>query len=188
MGEPLKDAKGHGSDERGGTKPSAKGMRLVKTYTQGPHSAKVYKNPEWGENVVQTFRNGVYQSKNDYHTDDLSDAHATAQSQLNRWSSQDGTAAAALSSGGPKSATVPIHDSTPGVKMNPLSAYSEAGEKAGRARSQGDEATTRFHSDWAKRAFGLESGDHKTQARAAFESGYKTGRGYSTPPRNQRMA
>ena len=114
----MKDAKGHGSDERGGTKPSAKGMRLVKTYILGPHSAKVYKNPEWGENVVQTFRNGAYQSKNDYHTDDLSDAHATAQSQLSRWASQDatsrpvgsGSAASELASGA-KSATIPTHDS-----------------------------------------------------------------------------
>jgi hypothetical protein len=78
----MKDAKGHGSNERGGTKPNAKGMRLIKTHVLGPHSAKVYNNPEWGEKVVQTFRNGVYQSKNDYHTDDLADAHATAQSQL----------------------------------------------------------------------------------------------------------
>jgi hypothetical protein len=61
----MKDAKGHGSNERGGTKPNAKGMRLIKTHVLGPHSAKVYNNPEWGEKVVQTFRNGVYQSKND---------------------------------------------------------------------------------------------------------------------------
>jgi len=123
----MKDAKGHGSNERGGTKPNAKGMRLIKTHVLGPHSAKVYNNPEWGEKVVQTFRNGVYQSKNDYHTDDLADAHATAQSQLKRWDDQDGgggmmgamkaklsddiAAGRMLSSGGPKSAAVPIHDS-----------------------------------------------------------------------------
>lgn len=114
----MKDAKGHGSNERGGTKPSAKGMRLVKTYTNGPHSAKVYKNPEWGENVVQTFRNGAYQSKNDYHTDDLADAHATAQSQLQRWADQDsksrpvgtGQAASELASGA-KSGKIATHDS-----------------------------------------------------------------------------
>jgi hypothetical protein len=132
----MKDAKGHGSDERGGTKPSAKGMRLVKTYTLGPHSAKVYKNPEWGENVVQTFRNGAYQSKNDYHTDDLSDAHATAQSQLNRWAEQDaksrpvgaGQAASELASGA-KSATIPTHDSQgiPRPSDNIQNAASKAG-------------------------------------------------------------
>lgn len=112
----MKDAKGHGSNERGGTKPSAKGMRLVKTYTNGPHSAKVYKNPEWGENVVQTFRNGAYQSKNDYHTDDLADAHATAQSQLSRWAAADKPAssnaqAAQSLMSGLKSTQAPVHDS-----------------------------------------------------------------------------
>ena len=140
----MKDAKGHGSDERGGTKPSAKGMRLVKTYTLGPHSAKVYKNPEWGENVVQTFRNGAYQSKNDYHTDGLADAHATAQSQLNRWAVQDGgrpvgagQAASELASG-PKSATIPTHDSmgTPRPSDNIQNAatargYNEHGSRHG---------------------------------------------------------
>lgn len=118
----MKDAMGHGSNGRGGAKPSAKGMRLIKTHTLGPHSAKVYKNPEWGEYVVQTFRNGAYQSKNDYHTDDLADAHGTAQSQLNRWQTQDGgtpeknnQAAAAALSGGAKSAPAPVHDGMSGA-------------------------------------------------------------------------
>ena len=129
----MKDALGHGSNDRGGVKPSAKGMRLIKTHVLGPHSAKVYNNPEWGEKVVQTFRNGVYQSKNDYHTDDLADAHATAQSQLKRWDDQDAAAsktsyspdssgahnsplisnaaAAASLASGPKSIPVSTHDS-----------------------------------------------------------------------------
>jgi len=64
-------------------------MRLVKTHTMGPHTAKVYKNPEWQENVVKTFRDGVYQPRNDYHTDDMSDAHGTAKAQLASWASQD---------------------------------------------------------------------------------------------------
>jgi hypothetical protein len=138
----MKDALGHGSDERGGTKPSAKGMRLVKTYTLGPHSAKVYKNPEWGENVVQTFRNGAYQSKNDYHTDDLADAHATAQSQLQRWADQDARnrpvgdtdAAKAISTG----ATIPTHDSmgTP----RPSDNIQNAGAKQGYSREAVDKA------------------------------------------------
>jgi hypothetical protein len=112
----AKDELGHGSDGRGGT--GAQGMRLVKTHVMGPHSAKVYKNPEWGENVVKTFRNGVYQPNNDYHTDDMGDAHATAQSQLTRWTQQDvasrpvgaGQAASELASGA-KSAPIPTHDS-----------------------------------------------------------------------------
>ncbi len=132
----MKDDKGHGSNARG---TGAQGMRLVKTHVLGPHSAKVYKNPEWGENVVKTFRNGVYQPNNDYHTDDMADAHGTAQSQLKRWSDQDvpslqgslargqamrsagdgghvpgfptgNPAAASELASGPKSATVPIHD------------------------------------------------------------------------------
>lgn len=96
----AKDAKGHGSDT------GTKGMRLIKTHTMGPHSAKVYNNPEWGEKVVKTFFNGQYQPKNDYHTDDVADAHGTAQSQLKRWADQD--AASSLSSGTPKSASVPV--------------------------------------------------------------------------------
>ncbi len=90
-------------------------MRLVKTHVMGPHSAKVYKNPEWGEIVVKTFRNGAYQPKNDYHTDDMADAHGTANSQLARWTQQDaasrpvgnGQAASELSG----SAKIPTHDS-----------------------------------------------------------------------------
>lgn len=107
-----KDNLGHGSNPRG---TGAQGMRLVKTHVLGAHSAKVYKNPEWEENVVKFFRNGAYQSKADYHTNDMSDAHATAQSALARYASQDAksrpvgdtTAAAALSTG----ETAPTHDS-----------------------------------------------------------------------------
>lgn len=98
----MKDAKGHGSNT------GTKGMRLVKTHVLGPHSAKVYKNPEWEENVVKFFHNGVYQSKADSHTDDMADAHATAQYQLQRYADQD--AKAALASGS-KSAPAPVHDS-----------------------------------------------------------------------------
>ena len=101
----AKDQLGHGSNARG---TGAQGMRLVKTHTLGPHSAKVYKNPDWEENVVKFFHNGVYQSKADSHTDDLADAHSTARFQLQRYADQD--AKAALASG-PKSAPAPVHDS-----------------------------------------------------------------------------
>ncbi len=101
-------AKGHGSNT------GTQGMRLVKTHTNGPHTAKVYKNPDWGENVVKFFRNGVYQSKADSHTDDMADAHATAQYQLNRYVEQD--AKAGLASGA-KSAPAPTHSSMGGVGM-----------------------------------------------------------------------
>jgi hypothetical protein len=98
----MKDAKGHGSNT------GTAGMRLVKTHVNGPHSAKVYNNPEWGEKVVKFFDNGVYQSKADSHTDDIQDAHDTARHQLQRYTDRD--AKAALASG-PKSAPAPVHDS-----------------------------------------------------------------------------
>lgn len=111
----MKDAKGHGSNT------GTKGMRLVKTHVNGPHSAKVYKNPEWNENVVKFFHNGVYQSKADSHTDDMGDAHATAQHQLQRYADQD--AKAALASG-PKSAPAPVHGAM-------ASSYNEHGSRHG---------------------------------------------------------
>jgi hypothetical protein len=101
----AKDQLGHGSNQRG---TGAQGMRLVKTHVLGPHSAKVYKNPDWEENVVKFFHNGVYQSKADSHTNDLADAHATARFQLQRYMDQD--AKASLASG-PKSDAAPTHDS-----------------------------------------------------------------------------
>lgn len=97
----MKDAKGHGSNT------GTKGMRLIKTHNNGPHSAKVYNNPEWGEKVVKFFHNGVYQSKADHHTDDLADAHGTAHVQLQRYADQD--AQKALAGGHPKSAPPVIH-------------------------------------------------------------------------------
>jgi hypothetical protein len=98
----MKDAKGHGSDT------GTRGMRLIKTHVNGPHSAKVYNNPEWGEKVVKFFDNGVYQSKADSHTADIADAHGTAQNQLKRYADRD--AAASLHSGTSKSAPAPTHD------------------------------------------------------------------------------
>lgn len=110
----AKDQLGHGSNKGTGTQ----GMRLVKTHVLGPHSAKVYKNPEWEENVVKFFRNGAYQSRADYHTNDMGDAHDTAKSALQRYADQDAksrpvgdkAAASALGSGAP-----PVHDSMAGL-------------------------------------------------------------------------
>lgn len=112
----AKDELGHGSNQRG---TGAQGMRLVKTHVNGPHSAKVYKNPEWEENVVKFFRNGAYQPKADYHTNDMGDAHDTAKSALQRYATQDAqsrpvgdrAAASALSTSG----SVPVHDSMAGL-------------------------------------------------------------------------
>jgi hypothetical protein len=111
----AKDALGHGSDTRG--------MRLGKTHTVGPHSAKVYKAPGESELVTKTYRNGAYQSKNDYHTDDMGDANGTALSQLNRWAAQDvgkvsNSAAASELASGAKTATIPTHDGMAGNPRN----------------------------------------------------------------------
>jgi len=135
----MKDAKGHGSSGKGGAKASAKGMRLIATHTSGAHSAKVYNNPEWNEKVVQFFRNGQYQKNADSHTDDLSDAHATAKAGLARYSSLDkpssnAEAAQSLMSG-LKSTMVPTHDAMTGVGPNDPRVGSRDYDAFGRPRS-----------------------------------------------------
>lgn len=104
----AKDPKGHGSNKKN---TGTQGMRLVKTHANGPHTAKVYNNPEWGEKVVKFFKDGQYQSKADYHTDDISDAHGTAHVALQRYADQG--AKAELAKGSQKSAAVAIHSGTP---------------------------------------------------------------------------
>jgi len=73
--------------------------------------------------------------------------------------------------------SVPKGEVPQAIQMNPISTYTDAGERAGRARRQGDEAAARFHSDWSKRAIGLESGSYKRDAQAAFDMGYRKGSG-----------
>lgn len=101
----MKDPKGHGSNKKN---TGTQGMRLVKTHANGAHTAKVYNNPEWGEKVVKFFRDGAYQSKADYHTNDISDAHSTAHVALQRYADQ--SAKTELAKGSPKSSAVPTHD------------------------------------------------------------------------------
>ena len=70
--------------EKNPEKPS---LRLVKTHT-GPkgHVAKVYKDRDYGEHRVKFFSpEGKHYPEGDYHTDDVGDAHDTAQGQLNRY-------------------------------------------------------------------------------------------------------
>ena len=67
--------------------PEKPNLRFVKAHT-GPkgHVAKVYKDRDYGEHRVKFFSpEGKHYSEADYHTDDVSDAHDTAQGQLNRY-------------------------------------------------------------------------------------------------------
>lgn len=84
-----------GTRPTGGRMPHARGgstyasmddkprLRLVKTHT-GPEgrTAKVYKDADWGEYRVKHYVNGQHQANADYHTDDLEDAHGTAQAMM----------------------------------------------------------------------------------------------------------
>ena len=61
-------------------------LRLVKTHS-GPqgHTAKVYKDRDWDEYRVKFYTpEGKHLSKGDHHTDDLQDAHDTAQAEIKR--------------------------------------------------------------------------------------------------------
>lgn len=61
-------------------------LRKVGEHVLGEHSAKVYKDPEWGEHRVKFYHQGKHLGENaDYHTDDAEDAHDTAKAQLNRY-------------------------------------------------------------------------------------------------------
>lgn len=166
----AKDQLRHGSNARG---TGAQGMRLVKTHVLGAHSAKVYKNPEWGEIVVKTFRDGVYQPKNDYHTDDMADAHGTAMSQLNRWGDQ--SAKASLASG-PKSAAAPVHDSMSGIAKSEatLRGMNEEAVKAGVTPRQGF-GNTKIQSP-AYNEHGSRHGYSPDAVNAAIASSNRAGR------------
>ena len=54
--------------------------------------------------------------------------------------------------------------------MNQLTSIREAGYKSAEARRKNDEATAKFHKDWADRAIYLE--DDKQKGRLAFSTGY----------------
>jgi hypothetical protein len=89
VSRPVANSLQSGTFAKGGKveKEEKPSLRLVKTHT-GPkgHVAKVYKDKDWGEHRVKFFDpDGKHRSESDYHTDDLSDAHDTAQSQLNRY-------------------------------------------------------------------------------------------------------
>jgi hypothetical protein len=95
VSKPIANSLQSGTFAKGGKveKEEKPNLRLLMTHT-GPkgHVAKVYKDKDWGEHRVKFFDpNGKHRSDSDYHTDELSDAHDTAKSQLNRYK-QGGTA------------------------------------------------------------------------------------------------
>ena len=66
------------------------GMKIVSKHgAEGEtHSAKVYKDSDWGEYRVKFYKDGKHVGEDaDYHTDDLDDAKSTADSQLSRYKS-----------------------------------------------------------------------------------------------------
>ena len=89
VSRPVANSLQSGTFAKGGKveKEEKPNLRLIKTHT-GPKGdvAKVYKDKDWGEHRVKFFDpEGKHRSESDYHTDDLSDAHETAKSQLNRY-------------------------------------------------------------------------------------------------------
>jgi hypothetical protein len=58
------------------------GLKLVKAFSNDSQAAKVYKDSELDEYKVKFYKDGVHQTKADYHTDDKDDALQTAQSQI----------------------------------------------------------------------------------------------------------
>lgn len=62
--------------------------RLIKAYTSGDHGAKVYKNED-GEHEVRFFKNGKDLGEGPaYYTNDVGDAHKTAQHYINKMNTQ----------------------------------------------------------------------------------------------------
>jgi hypothetical protein len=70
----------------------AKGQKLSAVIHSdcGKHSAKIYKDSEWGEHVVKFHINGKHHEPADYHTNDYHDAHGTAKLELSRMTKLNG--------------------------------------------------------------------------------------------------
>lgn len=67
-------------------------LKLVSKHGEGKHTAKVYKDHDWGEYRVKFFKDGKHVGESgDYHTDDLDDAKSTADSQIKRYNVNEGT-------------------------------------------------------------------------------------------------
>jgi hypothetical protein len=105
VSRPVANTMQSGTFAKGGKveKEEKPNLRLVKTHT-GPkgHIAKVYKDRDWDEHRVKFFSpSGEHMKEADYHTDDVSDAHDTAMSQVNKGYKRGGKAKMA-NGGSPK--------------------------------------------------------------------------------------
>ena len=93
---PVANSLQSGTFKKGGKveKEEKPSLRLLKTHT-GPqgHVAKVYKDRDYGEHRVKFFSpSGEHMKSADYHTDDVSDAHDTAMSQVSKGYKRGGKA------------------------------------------------------------------------------------------------
>lgn len=57
--------------------------------------------------------------------------------------------------------------------LNALSAYTEAGQQAARARNERDEARADFHARWFRAARALERGEDRQAATDAYTTAYR---------------
>ena len=63
-----------GKAKGGSTYGTSTPLRLVSKHGEGARTAKVYKDPDWGEYRVKHYQDGVHLPKADAHTDDRDDA------------------------------------------------------------------------------------------------------------------
>jgi hypothetical protein len=76
-------------------------LRLLATHHSecGKHTAKVYKDTEWGEHRVKYFINGTHHEPGDSHHGDVDDAHHTARAELKRLTKLNGALKEAYDAG-----------------------------------------------------------------------------------------
>lgn len=194
----MKDAKGHGSNPRGGSQADRRNAFTQKFGVTGGTMAS--RSPDAAgrtgpEKALAAHQDGTDAATRGLFSDSQIAALRTGYGSINKVDPMlpaFGRLTSLLDKASPEQlkqlaganikfvsslAANRVRDTGSGVRMNPVSAYAEAGEKAGRARRQGDEATARFHSDWARRATALESGTNKDEAKSAFDTGYRKGSG-----------
>lgn len=57
-------------------------LRFISSSSNGPRTAKIYRDPEWAEYRVRLYIDGILNPAADYFTDDLDDAKATLTAML----------------------------------------------------------------------------------------------------------